>query len=205
MENMRLIQQISLLKKEEREHTNLKMGASHKTGVDRLLDDQSAAPSDSLNPDSTDAAALLSDESDTSHSSDHLTLNALDAAGMSHVDGIEVMTGLYYGDGERSQGLSTGIRGGRLVHCDIGSTIAADISLNMESDRRKRLKAQHVCDFCGTATSPEWRKGPNGPKSLCNACGCETIFLILRCTIQANGIGCLVRWSKKEKKRQESA
>lgn len=27
----------------------------------------------------------------------------------SHIDGIEVMTGLYYGEGERSQGLSTGV------------------------------------------------------------------------------------------------
>ncbi len=28
-----------------------------------------------------------------------------------------------------------------------------------------------MCSFCGTQTSPEWRKGPNGPKTLCNACG----------------------------------
>lgn len=30
---------------------------------------------------------------------------------------------------------------------------------------------QHVCDECDTRESPEWRKGPNGPKTLCNACG----------------------------------
>lgn len=34
----------------------------------------------------------------------------------------------------------------------------------------------------GTLESPEWRKGPGGPKTLCNACG--------------------LRWAKKEKKRQ---
>lgn len=33
----------------------------------------------------------------------------------------------------------------------------------------------------GTLDSPEWRKGPAGPKTLCNACG--------------------LRWAKKEKKR----
>ncbi len=33
----------------------------------------------------------------------------------------------------------------------------------------------------GTLDSPEWRKGPSGPKTLCNACG--------------------LRWAKKEKKR----
>ena len=27
------------------------------------------------------------------------------------------------------------------------------------------------CLSCGTRTTPEWRKGPIGPKTLCNACG----------------------------------
>lgn len=27
------------------------------------------------------------------------------------------------------------------------------------------------CSSCGAQNSPEWRKGPNGVKSLCNACG----------------------------------
>ncbi|KAI5120479.1 hypothetical protein M0805_006499 [Coniferiporia weirii] len=30
---------------------------------------------------------------------------------------------------------------------------------------------QHVCVTCGRTDSPEWRKGPKGPKTLCNACG----------------------------------
>ncbi|KAH9928189.1 uncharacterized protein B0H18DRAFT_1001723 [Fomitopsis serialis] len=29
----------------------------------------------------------------------------------------------------------------------------------------------HVCQTCGRTDSPEWRKGPGGPKTLCNACG----------------------------------
>lgn len=36
----------------------------------------------------------------------------------------------------------------------------------------------------GTLDSPEWRKGPSGPKTLCNACG--------------------LRWAKKEKKRNNA-
>lgn len=36
----------------------------------------------------------------------------------------------------------------------------------------------------GTLDSPEWRKGPSGPKTLCNACG--------------------LRWAKKEKKKNAS-
>lgn len=35
--------------------------------------------------------------------------------------------------------------------------------------------------YLGTLDSPEWRKGPSGPKTLCNACG--------------------LRWAKKEKKK----
>lgn len=27
------------------------------------------------------------------------------------------------------------------------------------------------CLQCGTTQSPEWRAGPEGPKTLCNACG----------------------------------
>jgi hypothetical protein len=27
------------------------------------------------------------------------------------------------------------------------------------------------CDICNTSDTPEWRKGPNGPRTLCNACG----------------------------------
>ena len=29
----------------------------------------------------------------------------------------------------------------------------------------------HVCHACGTTSTPLWRGGPNGPKTLCNACG----------------------------------
>ncbi|KAJ4797227.1 GATA transcription factor 23 [Rhynchospora pubera] len=28
-----------------------------------------------------------------------------------------------------------------------------------------------VCSNCNTTTTPLWRSGPSGPKSLCNACG----------------------------------
>ncbi|KAF6764029.1 white collar 2 protein [Ephemerocybe angulata] len=36
---------------------------------------------------------------------------------------------------------------------------------------KKSLGEQHVCITCGRTDSPEWRKGPLGPKTLCNACG----------------------------------
>nr|XP_019043308.1 hypothetical protein I302_07883 [Kwoniella bestiolae CBS 10118]OCF22238.1 hypothetical protein I302_07883 [Kwoniella bestiolae CBS 10118] len=35
----------------------------------------------------------------------------------------------------------------------------------------KEGEGMHVCVTCGRTDSPEWRKGPLGPKTLCNACG----------------------------------
>jgi hypothetical protein len=31
--------------------------------------------------------------------------------------------------------------------------------------------AGHSCSQCGTQIPPAWRAGPQGPKTLCNACG----------------------------------
>lgn len=30
----------------------------------------------------------------------------------------------------------------------------------------------YLCTWCNTSKAPEWRNGPKGPKTLCNACGC---------------------------------
>ncbi|KAJ3031308.1 blue light receptor [Rhizophlyctis rosea] len=37
--------------------------------------------------------------------------------------------------------------------------------------KAKLLPPDLFCRQCGTTRSPEWRKGPDGPKTLCNACG----------------------------------
>ncbi|KAF9500816.1 hypothetical protein BDN71DRAFT_1381005 [Pleurotus eryngii] len=59
---------------------------------------------------------------------------------------------------------------GALVPTDAGEDDSEDAL------RKKRLKKSHtseqyVCITCGRTDSPEWRKGPQGPKTLCNACG----------------------------------
>eukprot|EP00835_Amoeboradix_gromovi_P002651 NODE_154_length_16838_cov_0.293327.p8 type:complete len:220 gc:universal NODE_154_length_16838_cov_0.293327:16323-15664(-) len=38
-------------------------------------------------------------------------------------------------------------------------------------NKNKRIDDDKVCTECGTNESPEWRKGPTGAKTLCNACG----------------------------------
>lgn len=105
--------------------------------------------------------------------------NAADELGqtedMSHIEGIEMLTGLHYGDGERSQGLSTGVRQGRLIRYDMESAkLDQQARVIQDSDRKKRQKGEYMCTDCGTSDSPEWRKGPEGPKTLCNACGCKS-------------------------------
>jgi len=179
IENTRLVQQIAKLQKEEEEEeaAAVRMAyqkASQKRAPLTSAPNPSTAPAGvSSDHDSTDTLVNHSDESDT-NAVDYLSDTFYPLEDLSHIDGIEVMTGLHYGEGERSQGLSTGVQRGRLIHCDIDITTAADQARTaQEGDRRKRLKGQHVCSGCGTADSPEWRKGPNGPKTLCNACGCK--------------------------------
>jgi hypothetical protein len=45
--------------------------------------------------------------------------------------------------------------------------------------KKKKLELlvqEFLCKECGTTDSPEWRKGPCGSKTLCNACGCEYLL-----------------------------
>ncbi|KAF2203322.1 hypothetical protein GQ43DRAFT_438901 [Delitschia confertaspora ATCC 74209] len=107
--------------------------------------------------------------------------------GATHLETIEMLTGLRYRDGERSQGISTGDASPLLIRGDAGIQISLDRDSRGSSDKKKKIKLadEYVCTDCGTLDSPEWRKGPNGPKTLCNACG--------------------LRWAKKEKKRQAAA
>ncbi|KAF2429459.1 white-collar 2 [Tothia fuscella] len=105
--------------------------------------------------------------------------------GASHIETIEMLTGLRYRDGERSHGISTGSMSPALIRGDAGIAILADRENRSNIDRKKKTKVadEYVCTDCGTLDSPEWRKGPSGPKTLCNACG--------------------LRWAKKEKKRHQ--
>lgn len=95
--------------------------------------------------------------------------------GATHIETIEMLTGLRYRDGERSLGISTGAESPALVRGDAGIAIPVDKD-NRLGDKKKKLKVadEYVCTDCGTLDSPEWRKGPNGPKTLCNACGCKS-------------------------------
>ena len=131
------------------------------------------------------------DEANASSRPDSITDKMARYEGATHIEGIEMLTGLRYGDGERSQGISTGDTSAALIRGDAGIAIPVDkdgmrasgAAGSSGGDKKKKLKMadEYVCTDCGTLDSPEWRKGPSGPKTLCNACG--------------------LRWAKKEKKR----
>jgi hypothetical protein len=45
-------------------------------------------------------------------------------------------------------------------------------SSNVTVLSRKRVRASPgTCQSCGATETPEWRRGPEGPRTLCNACG----------------------------------
>ena len=104
-------------------------------------------------------------------------------ANSNHMESIELLTGLRYRDGERSHGISTGDTSPALIRGDAGIAILLDRDRDgpKKDKKKQKLADEFVCADCGTLDSPEWRKGPKGPKTLCNACG--------------------LRWAKKEKKR----
>ncbi|KAK0211821.1 hypothetical protein IW262DRAFT_1498034 [Armillaria fumosa] len=70
---------------------------------------------------------------------------------------------------------------GGTVGSSLYATGSLDVHAGGEDDRddggkKKKAKKTHttdqyVCVTCGRTDSPEWRKGPLGPKTLCNACG----------------------------------
>jgi len=60
-------------------------------------------------------------------------------------------------------------------HVDVFSSLS---SSRMRKPFHKRRPAHMdknmlFCHFCGRKETPEWRKGPGGPATLCNACGLQ--------------------------------
>ncbi|KAJ9645661.1 uncharacterized protein PV06_07664 [Exophiala oligosperma] len=207
IENIRLQARIAALRKEEAEETDGQGEQYHKP-AGASSSNRTRSNSAEISPASpsvhsnTDYSGMPPPAKPTV-SNIALTREALDEAnafarpdsirdkmaryeGSSHVDSIEMFTGLRYREGERSHGISTGGTSPALIRGDAGIHIPVDKAESRYSysdKKHKKVKSadEYVCTDCGTLDSPEWRKGPNGPKTLCNACG--------------------LRWAKKEKKK----
>jgi len=44
-------------------------------------------------------------------------------------------------------------------------------SLHAKSEPTKSSRSEPSCTFCNETDTPMWRKGPEGPNTLCNVCG----------------------------------
>ncbi|KAJ8652229.1 hypothetical protein O0I10_012137 [Lichtheimia ornata] len=116
--------------------------------------------------------------------------------GVSVSDSVSLFTGLHFEAGERARGISMGDMSQSELFQVAGNppppppTIVQRpniiITQQRNNNKKKRIDAeqqqqqQRICTECQTTDSPEWRKGPMGSKTLCNACG--------------------LRWSKTQKK-----
>jgi PAS domain S-box-containing protein len=58
-----------------------------------------------------------------------------------------------------------------------GSNRKRAAKTRVQNSKKKHLQGleSYICMHCSTLVSPEWRKGPDGPKTLCNACGCKLV------------------------------
>ena len=70
--------------------------------------------------------------------------------GATHIETIEMLTGLRYQDGERSQGISTGDMSPALIRGDAGIAIPIDKDGRANEKKKKiKLPDEYVCTDCG--------------------------------------------------------
>ncbi|KAF3932832.1 hypothetical protein ABW19_dt0208975 [Dactylella cylindrospora] len=170
IENERLKRRISELRLEEREDQQAQLRArseamSKETPVDARQNTSKSMPPPAMpgqltrqNLEGLNNAALRSDS---------LRDKMARYEGVTHADTIEMLTGLRYTEGERSRGISTGDTSPSLIRGDVGVPMSADRESRGSGERKKKIKVtnEYVCTDCGTLDSPEWRKGPTGPKT----------------------------------------
>ncbi|ORX83604.1 hypothetical protein K493DRAFT_194149, partial [Basidiobolus meristosporus CBS 931.73] len=83
-------------------------------------------------------------------------------------------SGIPQTDGEKSPPntgrSSIDLRGGKSETVD-GDIVESPPGYSSGYTPKRKAYSERICTECGTTEAPEWRKGPNGPKTLCNACG----------------------------------
>jgi hypothetical protein len=91
------------------------------------------------------------DEANASFKPDSINDKMARYEGATHIETIEMLTGLRYRDGERSQGISTGDASPALIRGDAGIAIPIDKDNRGAADKKKKFKAadEYVCTDCG--------------------------------------------------------
>lgn len=177
IENERLTKRIADLKREEQEEAEHQQrhlmkkqdGASDLTPSDTQRTDSDTGPTSgtltsplpsgfsSMRPPAklgTSNMALTRqnlDEANATSNPDTINDKMARYEGATHIETIEMLTGLRYRDGERSQGISTGDASPALIRGDAGIAIPVDKDGRGGADKKKKLKAadEYVCTDCG--------------------------------------------------------
>ena len=172
IENERLTRRIADLKREEAEETDdahkswLKkqegrseiqseetdtMGSTT-TSMQGLSNPDALAMPPPAKPSSVNAALTRQNLEDANAGSRPDSINDKMARyeGATHIETIEMLTGLRYQDGERSHGISTGDQSPALIRGDAGIAIPVDKEARA-GDKKKKIKLpdEYVCTDCG--------------------------------------------------------
>lgn len=169
IENERLRRRIAELRREEEEEEASQrswIDGQESTTFSASEDMQSQAGSNFYAQQNPDAVSMPPPERPSSLSTDLTKENLEDAAagnrpdslkdkmsrlsGTTHADTIEMLTGLRYGEGERSRGITTGNHSPTLIKGDAGIAIPVDRDPRT-GEKKKKLKVaeEYVCTDCG--------------------------------------------------------
>jgi hypothetical protein len=85
------------------------------------------------------------------------------------MNSLQIMSevSLYYGNEAQEKPLN----GCDCVEQQLDSFNNSKYSFGKRKKNSKKLQGQYICEGCGTNKTPQWRPGPNGKNTLCNACG----------------------------------
>lgn len=175
IENERLTKRIADLKREEAEEAEdaMRRWQSKQEGYSDMTqsDENEALANSTTMPFHTDLDAIAMpppakplsmntaltrqnlEDANASSRPDSITDKMARYEGATHIETIEMLTGLRYQDGERSRGISTGDISPTLIRGDAGIAIPVDKDGRAGDNKKKKIKVvdEYVCTDCGTS------------------------------------------------------
>jgi len=171
IENERLLKRINDLKREEAEEAEeVQRLWQDKEGRSdmRSESDATGATSSTAHPVNPDIRAMPPpakpnsaltrqnlEDADSRSQPDSMKDKMDRYSGTNHVETVEMLTGLRFQEGERSQGISTGGQSPALIRGDAGIAIPVDKDTRGGEKKKKiKLPDEYVCTDCGMSSSP---------------------------------------------------
>jgi PAS domain S-box-containing protein len=182
IEHQRLLARISELRNEEQ--SDQAAVAHTQTGMESSLLEigpEACASMANDSPGGTNQASLfqMSTGSIAASTTQHLSRTSTDCDDDDFfMETFDQLTDLGYSDKREAQTIemSCSVKGDAGIDILVRSSKSMpSAKINIGKKKQARDPRFYICIQCSTVESPEWRKGPNGPKTLCNACGCRLI------------------------------